>query len=156
MKKMMICALLTVAVACCGTALYAQDNMSQSGGQMSQGGQMQHHMAMSPDQRLQHMTKTLNLNSDQQAKIKPMLEQEQQQMESLHQDTSMSQADKRSKMMQIRQGTNDQIKGVLTSDQQAKWEQMQERNMQRGMDHGGMGQGAGSGGGMGQSAPNPQ
>jgi len=146
MKKMMICALLTVAVACCGTALYAQDNMSQSGGQMAQGG---HHMA-TPEQRLQHMTRMLNLTDDQQAKIKPMLEQQQQQMEALHQDSSMSQADRHSKMMEIRQSTDEQIKGVLTPEQQTKWQQMQERNMQR---HGGMGQGAGAGTG---SAPNPQ
>ena len=39
MKKVLICGLLAIAVACCGTALYAQDNMGQ--GQTGQGqGQM--------------------------------------------------------------------------------------------------------------------
>jgi protein CpxP len=131
MKKVTICALLVIAVACGGTALYAQDNMSQ--GQMSQGqGQMApggHRGMMSPDQRLAHLTKALSLTSDQQAKIKPMLEQEQTQMQAMHQDTSMSQQDKWAKAKSIREGTNDQIKSVLTADQQTKFTQMQDRQM---------------------------
>lgn len=152
MRKVIICALLAIAVACCGTALYAQqDNtgqgqMGQDQGQMGQG-QMGggHRGMMSPDQRLQHMTKTLNLTDDQQQKIKPMLEQEQQQMQTLRSDTSMSQQDRMTKMRALRQSTNEQIKGVLTSDQQTKWDAMQSR--QGGMGHGG---------GMGQGQPTPQ
>jgi protein CpxP len=152
MKKVIICALLAIAVACGGTALYAQDNMSQ--GQMSQGqGQMGpgggHHAMMSPDQRLEHLTKMLTLTPDQQQKIKPMLEQEQQQMMSLHQDTSMTQADRMSKGRQLKQTTNDQIKSVLTPDQQTKFTQMQDRQMEHMGQHGGMGQGSG----MGQGQP---
>jgi hypothetical protein len=157
MKRALLCALLAIAVACCGTALYAQqDNMGQ--GQMGQGqtdqGQMapngNHHPMMSPDQRLAHLTKMLNLTSDQQQKIKPMLEQEQQQMMSMHEDTSMSQADRMTKMHQLRQSTNDQIKSVLTPDQQTKFTQMQDRQMERMGQHG-MGQGSGMG--QGQSQP---
>jgi Spy/CpxP family protein refolding chaperone len=139
MKKVLICALLAIAMACLGTALYAQDSMSQGQG-MGQGGPGgMHHMPMSPDQRLQRMTQQLNLTADQQQKIKPILEQEQQQMQTLHGDTSMSQQDRMSKMQQIRQGTNDQIKSVLNPDQQQKFTQMQERHGP-GMGHGGMGQ----------------
>ena len=159
MKKVIICALLAITVACCGTALYAQDNMSQ--GQMSQGqGQMGpgggHRGMMSPDQRLAHLTKTLSLTSDQQAKIKPMLEQEQQQMQSLHEDTSMAQPDRMAKMKTIREGTNDQIKSVLTADQQTKFTQMQDRQMEHMGQHGGMSQGGGMGQGQPQSAPPQQ
>ena len=146
MKKVLICALLAITVACLGTALYAQDTMSQGQG-MGQGGM--HHMQMSPEQRLQRMTQQLNLTSDQQQKIKPVLEQEQQQMQTLHGDTSMSQQDRMSKMQQIRQGTNDQIKSVLTPDQQQKFAQMNERHGPGGMGHGGMGQ-------DGMQAPPPQ
>ncbi|MGA2904350.1 MAG: hypothetical protein ABSD98_11000 [Candidatus Korobacteraceae bacterium] len=142
MKKALICALLAIAMACCGTALYAQDTMQGQGmgqGQgMSQGGG--HHMQMSPDQRLQRLTQQLSLTDDQQQKIKPILEQEQQQMQALHQDTSMSQPDRMSKMQQIRQGTNDQIKSVLTPEQQQKFSQTQNRHMAP--QAGGMGQGA--------------
>ena len=149
MKKVLICALLAIAMACLGTALYAQDTMSQGQG-MGQGGPGgMHHMPMSPDQRLQRMTQQLNLTADQQQKIKPILEQEQQQVQTLHQDTSISQQDKWGKMQQIRQGANDQIKSVLNPDQQQKFTEMQERHGPGGMDHGGMGQG-------GMQAPPPQ
>lgn len=136
-----ICALLAIAVAACGTALYAQDNMGQGqAGQSQMGPGGGHRGMMSPDQRLQHLTKMLKLTSDQQAKIKPMLEQEQTQMQSLHQDTSMSQQDRWAKAKTIRQSTNEQIKSALTPDQQTKFTQMQERQMEH-MGHGGMGQG---------------
>src|SRR5271170_5563786 len=75
MKKVLICALLAIAMACLGTALYAQDAMGQGQG-MGQGGPGGgHRMPMSPDQRLQRLTQQLNLSADQQQKIKPMLEQ---------------------------------------------------------------------------------
>ncbi|MGD0929391.1 MAG: hypothetical protein ABR902_01955 [Candidatus Korobacteraceae bacterium] len=139
MKKVLVCALLAVAMACLGTALYAQDTMSPGQG-MGQGGPGgMHHGPMSPDQRLQRMTQQLNLTADQQTKIKPILEQEQQQMQTLHGDTSMSQPDRMSKMQELRQGTNNQIKSVLTADQQQKFVQMQDRHGP-GMGHGGMGQ----------------
>jgi periplasmic protein CpxP/Spy len=134
MKKMFVCALLTFALACCGTALYAQqDTMSQGGPQAGQ----QHRMP-SPDQRLQHMTKMLNLTPDQQEKIKPILENEQSQMQSMRQDTSMSRQDRMSKAQQIRQSSDDQIKQVLTPDQQQKWSQMQQERQNH------MGQGGGT------------
>jgi len=121
MKKSLLCASLAVAMACCGTALYAQqqDNMGQGG--PPQG----HHMLMSPEQRLQHMTKMLNLTPEQQEKIKPILESQNTQMQSLHQDTTMSREDRMAKAQQIRQSGDEQIKGVLSPDQQQKWSQMQ-------------------------------
>ena len=126
MKKTLRCALLATALACCGTALYAQqDNMGQAGAPAA-------HKMPSPEQRLQHMTKMLNLNDEQQQKIKPLLEDESQQMQSLRSDTTMSHEDRMAKMQQIRQKTDDQIKGVLNPDQQQKWQDMQNRHMQGG------------------------
>jgi periplasmic protein CpxP/Spy len=131
MKKSLLCALLALTVGCGGTALYAQqDNMSQPEAAKGPG------MKMSPEQRLQHMTKALNLTDDQQQKIKRILESQSQQMQTLRQDTTMSQQDKWTKMREIHQATNDQIKPILTTDQQQKWEQMQARHKDHGMNHG--------------------
>lgn len=158
MKKALLCSVLSGALVLCGDALYAQqDNMgqgqmSQGQGQMGQGQMGEHHGMPTPEQRLDHLTKVLNLNSDQQQKIKPMLEQEQQQMQTLHQDTSMTRPDRMSKMRQIRQSTDDQIKSVLTSDQQTKFTQMRERQMER-MEQRRQGGSMGQGSGMGQSQP---
>lgn len=121
MKKVILCALLAAAVTC-GTALTAQ--MQEGSGQ---GGGAAHRM--SPDQRLQHLTQMLNLTTDQQQKIKPILENEATQMDTLRQDASLSQQDRHSKMQSIRETTTSQIQPILTSDQQAKWQQMQNRHM---------------------------
>ena len=123
MKKSLLCALLAVALACCGTALYAQqqDNMGQNG--PPQG----HHMMASPQQRLEHMTKMLNLTPEQQEKIKPILENQNTQMQALHQDTSMSREDRMAKAQQIHQSGDEQIKGILTPEQQQKWSDMQSK-----------------------------
>ena len=139
MKRSIVCALLSLVLACGATALYAQqDTMAPAGAP--------HHPVMSPGQRLEHMTKLLNLTADQQQKIKPLLESEQTQMQSVHQDSSLAPVDRRSKMQEIRQSTNTQINGLLTPDQQQKWSQMQERQRERM-------HGAGAGAGAGQTQP---
>jgi hypothetical protein len=79
---------------------------------------------MTADQRLQRMTKQLNLSDAQQQQIKPILENEAKQMQSLHEDSSLSQQDRMSKMQQIRQGTSNQIKPILNADQQQTYEEM--------------------------------
>jgi periplasmic protein CpxP/Spy len=136
MKKLIVLTALAMAIAIGGASAWAQMGEGMGGG---------HGQPMSADQRLQMMTKQLNLTTDQQEKIKPLLESQNQQMQALHQDTSLSQEDRMSKMRQIRQSTNDQIKSVLNADQQQKFEEMNSRH------------GHGPGGPPpGQSAPPPQ
>ena len=53
-------------------------------------------------------------------------------MEGLHSDTSMSQDDRRAKMMDIRKATNDQVRGVLDANQQKKFDAMQSQHGQWG------------------------
>lgn len=129
MKKVMLCAFLTVAISCCGTALFAQmqDGSSQGQGGMGQGNM--HRMPMSTDDRLQHMTQMLNLTSDQQTKIRPILDNESTQMQALRTDTSISREDRMTKMRSIRESTVSQINPILTSEQQQKWAQMQSQHM---------------------------
>ena len=127
MKKAMIGALLTLALACSGTALYAQ--MQDQGAPAAQGQGMQRMGPMSTDERLQHLTRMLNLTSDQQTKIRPILDNESQQMQALRGDTSMSREDKMTKMRSIRESTMGQITPILTSEQQQKWQQMQAHQM---------------------------
>lgn len=133
MKKAMMCALLSLAMVCCGTTLFAQTQDNSNPGPTTQGpmgpGGMHHMGPMSPDERLQHLTRMLNLTSDQQTKIRPILENESQQMQSLRSDTSMSREDKMTKMRSIRENTMSQITPILTSDQQKKLQEMQSRHM---------------------------
>jgi Spy/CpxP family protein refolding chaperone len=141
MKKLILPnALALIVLAAAGLSAWAQMGPQAGGGPMGHG-------PMSPDQRLQMLTKQLNLTADQQEKIKPILESESQQMQTLRQDSSLSSEDRMSKMQQIRQSTRDQIKPNLTSEQQQKFDEMMSHK-----GHGGMGGPPPSG----QSTPPPQ
>jgi len=86
-----------------------------------------HHGPPDPAQRTQELTKKLKLTSDQQTKVQGLLETEHTQMESLHQDSSLSQQDRHSKMMDIHQTTDTQVRALLDASQQKKWDEMQSR-----------------------------
>jgi protein CpxP len=86
--------------------------------------------AQDPAQRTQELTKRLKLTSDQQAKVQEILQSSHSQMEALHQDSSLSQQDRRTKMMDIHKGANDQVRALLDSNQQKKWDEMQAKREQ--------------------------
>ena len=105
---------------------------------------------MDPQKRTEMLAKHLKLNADQQAKVLDILKSQQSQMEGLRSDTSLSQQDRRSKMMDIHKASDDQIRALLTSDQQKKFDEMQAHQQQwRG--HGEAGQPP-----SGQAAPSQQ
>jgi len=85
-----------------------------------------------PARRTQELTKQLKLTSDQQTKVQDVLQSESSQMESLHQDTSLSQQDRHAKMMDIHKSSDTQIRALLDSTQQKKWDEMQARREQWG------------------------
>ncbi len=108
-------------------------NDSPSNNQPSaQGNGGWHHGPPDPAQRTHELTRKLNLASDQQAKVQDILQSEHSQMESLHQDTSLSQQDRRTKMMDIHKSSDTQIRALLDSTQQKKWDEMQARREQWG------------------------
>jgi periplasmic protein CpxP/Spy len=98
-----------------------------------------HRGPMDPAQRTAELSKKLNLTSDQQAKVQSLLEAQRSQMESARQDSSSAQQDRRAKMMDIHKSTGTQIRAVLDSDQQKKWDDMQARREQREQEHRGGG-----------------
>ena len=119
--------LLTMA----GGAAIAQENASAP----QQGQGPGHHGMMTPDERLNHLTKALNLSSDQQTQIKPILENEQQQAMQIHQDQSLAQPDRHSKMQALHQDTNTKIEAVLNDTQKQKFEEMQAKMKQHAHEH---------------------
>lgn len=96
-------------------------------------------MRMDPDRQLQRLTRELNLTSDQQEKIKPLLVERQQKMQALFQDQSAAPEDRRTQGRTIMEGTNNSIKAVLNDDQKQKFDAMQER-MRRNRPMGGPGE----------------
>ena len=99
-------------------------------------GQGPHHGMPSVDERVQHMTKMLNLSDDQQTKVKSILEDQQNQMASLKQDKSMSQPDRRAKFQQIHGATQQKIREVLNDEQKAKFDQMKAQHKGHMGEHG--------------------
>ena len=103
-----------------GSAAAAQNQ--GRGGPRGQAGPGGPRGPMSPDNRLKQMTKDFNLTSDQQAKIKPILADEQKKMHDLMNDTSADRQSMRSKMQQIRQDANTQIRAALNDKQKEKFD----------------------------------
>ncbi len=101
-----------------------------------------HHGPMSPDQELSHLTKALDLTSDQQTQIKPVLQDRHDQLMQLHQDGSLSRDTRMAKMKTLDDDSNTKLQAVLNDQQKAKYQKMvadrKERMAQmRGMRHGG-------------------
>jgi hypothetical protein len=94
-----------------------------------------HHGPPDPVQRTQELTKKLQLTSDQQTKVQDILQSEHAQMESLRHDNSLSEQDRRSKMMDMHKSTDAQIRALLDSTQQKKWDEMQSKREQWGHGH---------------------
>jgi protein CpxP len=128
--------LLATGLALSTAAVFAQqDNPAPGNG----GGRMGRQQ-MDPDQQLARMTKRYNLSADQQAQIKPILANQQQQMQALRGDSSLSREDRMAKMKSIREDSSTKIQALLNDtqkkqyaeDQQQMQERMQERMQQRG------------------------
>ncbi len=130
-----------------GVAVFAQNDQNtppppppdqQSGqpsAQPSEPGMGRHmggrRMMPSVDDQIKHLTKKLNLSADQQAKLKPILEDQRKQMDAVHNDSSLSREDRFSKMQALRQSSDTEIKGVLNEDQQKSFDKMREEQQGR-------------------------
>ncbi len=135
LKQFLFVLVAAGAIAIAAPFAAAQDSPSQNNDQQPSQEHNRHH-GMDPAQRTQELTRKLKLSTDQQAKVKDALESEHSQMESLHQDSSLSQDDRRAKMMEIRKSTDTQIRGLLDSNQQKKWDEMQAQRGQWGQHRG--------------------
>jgi Spy/CpxP family protein refolding chaperone len=89
-------------------------------------------MRMDPNRQLERLTRELNLTSDQQTQIKPLLIDRQQKLQALFQDQSLAPEDRRRQMRTISEGTNNSIKALLTDDQKPKFDAMQQRMRRNG------------------------
>ena|SRR5215469_14699344 len=139
MHKLKAVLLLGAALGLSAACLSAQDQpapaQSQGGGHHHKGGGGQ----VNTDKMLARMTQKLNLSADQQAKLKPILVERQQQIQALRADSSLTPDDRRAKGKQVMQATNTQINDILNDQQKQQWQQMKD---ERGEHHKGHKQGA--------------
>jgi periplasmic protein CpxP/Spy len=129
---------LSVAMLSAGTAFPVP--LPQNGGMYQGQGRHGRSGWNNPDRQLQRLTKQLKLTKDQQAKIKPILQDEFQKTSALRQNTSLSREDRRAQFMDIHKKAMDQIRPLLTAEQTNKLQQMEQRQRQR-MGHWQQGQG---------------
>ena len=141
MKMMMFRkSILRVAVLAIGaTALstlpaMAQDTSAPPQGQGHGGrGGMRGH-------QVEFLTKKLSLTPDQVTQVKAIDADTWKQSKALHEDTTMAEADKRAKMMDIHKASQEKIRALLTPDQQTKFDALQaEMKSRMGNRHGGQG-----------------
>ena len=134
-------------LALCTTALSALPAMAQDRAPATTQDQAAGppHGGRNPEQReahqLEFLTKKLNLTPDQVSQVKAIDDDSRKQMMALHEDTSIPQADKHAKMMDIHKASQDKIRGVLTDDQKTKYDALQAEMRERRENHQG-GQGA--------------
>jgi protein CpxP len=162
MMKRHLCSLALTALLATTGALYAQEPASpppdgstaQQDSDHGMGGGRHGGRGMDPDKTLDHMTKRYDLTSDQQNQIRPILQDQQQQMQSLRGDTSMSREDKMAKMRSMHQASQQKIEAVLTDDQRKKFDADQKKMEEHRAEH--MGGGQGGPGDTGGPPPPPQ
>jgi periplasmic protein CpxP/Spy len=75
--------------------------------------------------QVEMLTKQLNLTPDQVTQVKAIDADTMSQMKALREDTTTAKADRRSKMMEIHQASQDKIRNVLTDEQKTKFDAMQ-------------------------------
>lgn len=81
----------------------------------------EHGKKMTAEEKLTWMSKELNLTADQQTKLRPILEDQQKQIEAVWADTSLTDDAKKAKKTEIKSATNAQINALLDTQQQEKF-----------------------------------
>jgi Spy/CpxP family protein refolding chaperone len=137
--KRQLCSLVLTGFLATGVMLAQEAGSApEQNAPQTEGGGMGGHRGghmMDPDQRLAHMTKRYKLTADQQSQIKPILQDEQQQMQSMRSDTTASREDKHAKMMSMHQASTQKIEAVLTDEQKQKFEADQQKMQERRGEH---------------------
>jgi hypothetical protein len=132
--RLAISGLLATGLTFGSAAAFAQQDNPAPAASAQQPGNG-HHQHRTPDEQVAHMTKRYQLSSDQQAQIKPILANQQQQMQALHQDSSLSREDKMAKVKSIREDSSTKIQALLNDGQKQRFAQDQQRRQERMQEH---------------------
>jgi protein CpxP len=108
--------LITLTAACVAMLATISITNAQEPAEKDAGGQRHRHHKWGNS--LEHMTKTLDLTPDQQAKIGPILEQAKPQLKAARQES-------KERMKAVRDNVRSQIRPLLTPPQQQKWDTIQ-------------------------------
>jgi periplasmic protein CpxP/Spy len=132
MKKQILSAALSTFF---GLGILAAAPQAQDQSNTEQHKESAHRREADPQSQVNRLAKRLNLTDEQKNQILPILTERQQQMKSIHEDTSLSQQDRWAKMRTIREDSDTKIKAVLNDDQKQKYDQMQQQRRERMQQH---------------------
>jgi protein CpxP len=90
---------------------------------------------MDPAKQLAHLTAKLNLSAEQQAQIKPILVDRDQQAMALHTDTTLAPQDKRAKMESLHAESDAKIEAVLNDQQKKQYAEMKQKHQEMMHEH---------------------
>ena len=79
-----------------------------------------------PGERLKTMTEKLGLTEEQQGKLKAIFEKNMPKVKELRADTALSREDRRAKMMELRKAEMEEIRAILTPEQQEKMKEIRQ------------------------------
>ena len=113
MKRILLPAVLAFAV--CGSFAFAQEPQ-QAPAPIERPHHHGHH-APDPQKAAAFLSKKLNLSADQTAKLEPILADRDQKMSALMANTALTPQDRHTQFRAIHQATEQQLAGVLTSEQ---------------------------------------
>jgi Spy/CpxP family protein refolding chaperone len=77
-----------------------------------------------PQQQVQRLAKRLQLTSEQQSQLLPILSQRTERAKAIRNDSTLSATDRRAKLRDLRQESEAQIKNVLTDTQKQQYDAM--------------------------------
>ena len=85
--------------------------------------------------RLDEMTKNLNLTKDQHSQIKSIFANEDQQIDAILQNSSLSKEQRKTQMEKLRKSTHQQVEKVLTPEQREKQKKLAEGRKEEHKEH---------------------
>lgn len=87
------------------------------------------------------MAKELNLTDAQKTQLRDLNQKDREQMQSIRNDSSLTQEQKKEKMQALRSSRQSQMSSILTPEQQQKWAQVKENHKGKMGKHGRHGRG---------------
>jgi Spy/CpxP family protein refolding chaperone len=82
---------------------------------------------VNPEEQVKAMKENLKLTDEQAEKVKAILTKNQEKQKALREDKALSQDDRRAKMREIYSGMEEELKPILTPEQQTKWKEEREK-----------------------------
>lgn len=83
------------------------------------------------ERRMRHLTTRLNLTAEQQAQLRPILEEETAKIDALRVDENLTRVQRRAKVQEIRDEMYERINAVLTPEQQRQHDELRKQAQKR-------------------------